>query len=334
MKLVALLALLATVAVPSYLETPLKRRGFSSDELALARREPVVKELAADSGPTQLAVLGVVHIDAPPKQIAESLRRGRGLVKHEALKQSGTFSDPAVAADVASFRLPEEDLELLKVCKPGSCKFKLGELGFETFGQIDWSAPDAGERASAAARVRMVDYINAYREKGASALLVYTDKAEPMSLATGISQLIADTEYLDRYLPAIDRHLEKFPHDTTPGLEDHMHWSVEDYGYRPVTDVIHTVVYEPSDREAQEPSVLIAQKHLFTSHYFFARLEYIALFPDDPSAARPGTYVVYVDRSLFDDSLGSFKRSFMVRGVLKDVRQRLVALRKKFAKGK
>ena len=55
--------------------------------------------------------------------------------------------------------------------------------------------------------------------------------------------------------------------------------------------------------------MVIAQKHIFTSHYFFARVEYIALFPDDPSAEQPGTYVVYVDRSLFDDSLGSFKRA-------------------------
>jgi hypothetical protein len=329
-KFLALLTLLSAVAVPSHLEAPLKRLGFSSGDLAEARREPVVRELTAYSGPTRLAVLGIVHVAAPPEKIAEDLRRGRGLVKHAALRQSGTFSDPAVPADVASFQYPESDLEVLKQCEPGACKFKLGELGFETFGEIDWSAPDAGERASAAARERMVDYVNSYRAKGKSALIVYTDKEQPMSLAKGVSQLIADSQYVARNLPEIDRHFENYPHDQALGGENHLYWFVEDYGYRPITDIIHTVVYEPPLRDAEGPAVVIAQKHIFTSHYFFARVEYIVLFRDDESAEEPGTYVVYVDRSLFDDSLGSFKRGFMVRGVLTDVSERLEALQGRF----
>jgi len=337
MKFMALLTLFAAVAVPSHLEAPLKRLGFSSDDLDEACRGPVVKEIAAQSGPTQLAVVALVHVAASPEEIAEYLRRGRGLVKHAALRQSGTFSDPAVLADVASFQYPESDLEALRTCKPGACKFKLGKLGFETFGEIDWFAPDAAERASAAARERMVDYVNGYRSEGKSALIVYIDKTEPMSLEQGISQLIADSEYVTRNLPEIDRHFEKFPHDETSGVEDHLHWSVEDYGYRPVTDIIHTVVYELPDRGASSskgPAVVIAQKHIFTSHYFFARVEYIGLFPDGAEVEPHGTYVVYVDRSLFDDSLGSFKRGFMVRGVLMDVHERLEALQKKLAEAR
>jgi len=330
MQLIALLAVLAAVAVPSHLEAPLKKQGFSSDDLELARTQPVVRELAAHSSATELAVGGVVRIAAPPRKIAEDLRRGRGLVKHAALKQSGTFSEPAVLADVAAFRYPESDIEALKSCKPGACKFKLGELGFETFGDIDWSSPDAGERANAAARERMVAYVNAYRAEGTSALIVYTDKKKPMSLAQGISQLIADSDYVARHLPEIEGHFENFPKDPVPGAEDHLHWFVEDFGYRPITDIIHTVVYEPSDRGEQDPAVVIAQKHIFTSHYFFARVEYIAIFPDDPDAEQPGSYVVYVDRSLFDDSLSSFKRPFVVRGVLNDVHERLEALQEKF----
>jgi hypothetical protein len=41
--------------------------------------------------------------------------------------------------------------------------------------------------------------------------------------------------------------------------------------------------------------------------------------------------MVYVDRSLFDDDLGGFKRSLLVRGVLKDVEERLASLREGFA---
>jgi len=330
MKLAALI-LLASVAVSASLDAPLQNLGFSSAEIAAAAKGPVVREVTASSGPRQLAVAGIVHIDATPDQIAVQLRKSHGLVKHSALQQSGAFSDPAVAADVASFRLPEDDLELLRDCKPGSCKFKLGQLGFETFGAIDWSASDAGERASAAARERMVDYVTAYRTRGNAALITYTDKKKPMSLATGVRSLFADAEYVTKHLSALDQHLDRFPEDAAPGAEDHLHWSVADYGYRPVTDVVHTVVYEPTAPNGDGPRVVIAQKHLFTSHYFLARVEYIALFADASSGSQSGTYLVYVDRSLFDDDLGGFERSLLVRGVLKDVTERLAALRETFA---
>jgi hypothetical protein len=250
---VAALFLFASLAVPSSLDAPLRNIGLSSDEIANAARGPVVREVAASSGPRQLAVAGIVRVDATPEQIAAELRKGHGLVDHASVQQSGTFSDPAVSADVASFRLPEGDLELLQGCRPGSCKFKLGQLGFETFGAIDWSAPDAGERASAAARERMVEYVTAYRARGNAALITYTDKSKPMSLATGVRSLFADASYVTKHLAALDRHLDLFPEDSAPGAEDHLHWSVADYGYRPVTDLVHSVVYEPSSPNGQGP---------------------------------------------------------------------------------
>lgn len=328
---VAVLLLLASVAVPSSLDAPLGNLGFSSDEIAASANGPVVREVTASSGPRQLAVAGLVHVDAAPREIAARLRESHGLVKHTALKQAGSFSDPPIAADVASFRLPEDDLELLQDCKPGSCKFKLGQLGFETFGAIDWSASDAGERASAAARERMVEYVTAYRAQGNAVLITYTDKSKPMSLATAVRSLFVDAKYVTKHLAALDRHLELFPEDAAPGAEDHLHWSVADYGYRPVTDLVHSVVYEPAAPNGQGPRVVIAQKHLFTSHYFLARVEFIGLFADESGEGPSGTYLVYVDRSLFDDDLGGFKRSLLVRGVLNDVRERLAALRESFA---
>jgi hypothetical protein len=330
MKVAALL-LLGSVALPTSLAAPLRNVGFSSEEIAAAADAPVVAEVEASSGPRQLAVAGLVHVDATPDRIADWLRRGHGLVDHSAVQQSGTFSDPAIAADVAGFRLPESDLELLRECRPGRCKFKLGKLGFETFGAIDWSAPDAGQRASAAAGARMIEYVSAYRARGNAALITYTDKKQPMSLATGVRSLLADAKYVTRYLSALDRHFDRFPEDSAPGAEDILHWSVADYGYRPVTDLVHTVVYVPAAPEDPGPRVVIAQKHLFTSHYFLARVEFIALFAADAGGSPSGTYLVYLDRSLFDDDLGGFKRGLLVRGVLKDVEARLGALRESFA---
>ena len=79
-----------------------------------------------------------------------------------------------------------------------------------------------------------------------------------------------------------------------------------------------------------EPEVLIAQKHLFTTHYFEARIEFSSLFANGSDR----TYLVYVDRSLFDDRVAGVKRKMLVRGVLEDVAKRMNAVRDHMAAGR
>ena len=98
-----------------------------------------------------------------------------------------------------------------------------------------------------------------------------------------------------------------------------------------MTDVTHVVVYEPPDAGAEGTAAVIARKHIFTSHYFQARVELIALFPDDTNSKSLRTYLVYVDRSLFDGEIEGFKRHLLVRSVLDNVRERMDALRQRFA---
>ena len=58
----------------------------------------------------------------------------------------------------------------------------------------------------------------------------------------------------------------------------------------------------------------------------------IGLFPEDTPGT--GTYLVYVDRSLFDGELGGLKRRMLVSGVLDNVEKRLDAVRDHFAAGR
>ena len=111
--------------------------------------------------------------------------------------------------------------------------------------------------------------------------------------------------------PRVNQYFEEFPNHELSGGDGHLHWSVQDYGYRPVTAVTHTLVYEPSEVPRGQPEVLIAQKHLFTTHYFEARIEFSGLFADESDATR----LVYVDRSLFDDKVSGVKRKMLVRGL-------------------
>ena len=99
-----------------------------------------------------------------------------------------------------------------------------------------------------------------------------------------------------------------------------------DYGYRPVTQLTHAVLYEPPD----SPFSLIVQKHVLITHYFVTRLELVWALPDALDAAPTGTYLVYIDRSLFDDDVGGLQRMMLVRGVLGDVEERIAEVRSGF----
>ena len=234
------------------------------------------------------------------------------------MRHAGRFSAPPLPADVAEYRLPESDLEALSECEVGDCKFKLRALGVEAFGKIDWSAPDARERADALARERLLDFVRSYQESGREALKArFVDKEEELSPGKGIGALLGHMQVATEVTQA----LRDYPRSAADGAEDLILWTVRDYGYRPVTGVIHAVIYEPPGRFP-----VVALKNLYSSHYFHARLQIIALLadPEDPEQ----TYLGYTDRLLFDDNVGSIKRRMLEVGVLKDVGRRLELLRK------
>jgi hypothetical protein len=327
MKLAALFILAA--ALPGAVEaSPASYLGFEPKEFAVAADRAVVRELERHASSRQVSVAGIVRIEAPPARILRQLQIDRGLARNSEDQPGGRFSHPARLRDVADFRLPDSDIAVLADCKIARCKFKMGARGFQEYGKIDWSGARAGDQARATARRLMVDYVNGYRTDGAQSLVTYRDKKQPTSLSSGLRRLLEGSPYFKGQLaPQLDRQLVSFPGDPAPGAKGSIHWSLDDYGYRPVTDIVHAVTYHSPEPVSGEPTALVTQKHIFTSHYFEARVEFFALFRDESRLGSPSTYLAYLDRSRFDDDLGSLKRLLLVREALADVRDRLMSLR-------
>lgn len=312
----------AGATMPSELADAAQNLGFSSDEIADVEQEPAVWIVEQESGARRLTVAGLAKLSAPPGAILNDLRRRNGLLRSEAIRQVGRFSTPPLLADVAEYRLPEGDLEALSECEVGDCKFRLRALGVEAFGKIDWSAPDARERADALARERLLDFVRSYQKSGREALKApYVDHEEPLSPGKGFDALLGHIQEATEVTKALRVHLRDYPRSKVDGAEDLIIWNVRDYGYPPVTGVIHTVIYEPPGGFP-----VVALKNLYSSHYFHSRLQLIVLLadPEDPKQ----TYLGYTDRLLFDDDVGSIKRRILAAGVLKDVGRRLALLRK------
>ena len=248
---------------------------------------------------------GLAKLSAPPGAILNDLRSRDGLLQSEAIRQVGRFSAPPLPADVAEYRIPEGDLEALSECEVGDCKFRLRALGVEAFSKIDWSTPDARERADTLARERLLDFARSYQESGREALKApFVDKQEPLSPGKGFDALLGDMQGAIEASKALRAHLRDYPRSAADGMEDLIIWNVRDYGYPPVTGVVHAVIYEP---RGSVP--MVALKNLYSSHYFHARLQLIVLLvdPEDPEQ----TYLGYTDRMLFEDDVGSIKRSIL-----------------------
>jgi hypothetical protein len=308
--------------MPSELADAARNLGISSDEIAEVEREPAVWVVEQESDARRLAVAGLVKLSASPGAILKDLRRRNGLLQSDAIRQTGLFSVPPLPADVAEYRLPDGDLEALSECEVGNCKIRLRALGVEAFSKIDWSAPDARERADALARERLVDFVRAYQESGGEVLKApFVDKKAPQSPGKGFDALLVHMQEANEVAKTLRDHLRNYPRSAVDGADDMIIWNVRDYGYPPVTGLIHAVIYESPGSVP-----MVALKNLYSSHYFHARLQLIVLIPDPEVPEK--TYLGYTDRMLFEEEVGFIKRRILKAGVLKDVHHRLELLRK------
>jgi hypothetical protein len=171
----------------------------------------------------------------------------------------------------------------------------------------------------------MVEFVAAYQKQGRSALGRYVDKPDARSVpeATGI---LLDQITGPRLLESVRTHLAGYPKKIR-GTRDRLHWTVRDYGYRPVTSIVHTVDFDPGEGE---PARIVASETLYSSHYFYARLQLFLLYADTQSPNV--TYALYADRMLFDEAVGTLKRKVVRKGVVDDLKKRLTQVAAGFAR--
>ena len=276
-----------------------------------------------DTGAEQVSVAGLVKLSSSPQKAADDVFSRPSLIETDTVKASGDFREPPVLGDVAGYRVTDSDLEALADCEVHACKFKLGERALEKLESIDWDAPDARSRVDELVRQRMVELAAAYQKEGRAALGRYLDKpnARSVSEATGI---LLEQMHARGLLEKVRTHLGGYPKTRVPGARDRLHWSVRDYGYRPVTSIVHTVAFAS---ETGEPARLVAAETLYSSHYFYARLQLMGLYTDTASSQ---TYAILGDRLLFDDEIGKIQRRVLLNAVLGDMQEELGKLRETY----
>jgi len=271
------------------------------DFATLQLNQPVVR-LAPTSDKREVAVTGLVNINASAEEFLRAYRDSMTRKNNNAILEIGSFGRNPVLADLEGLTLESEDIDDLKECVVGDCQIKLSAPMIERFRkEIDWAAPDYQLKVTNLFKQMLLAYIKDYRTRGEAALIQYNDKRDSISLAAEQRALNSAAGYVNSFLA-----------DSKSGLqlmEEAVVWSKIKFGLKPVIAVNHVSIYK-RDSDAG-PQVLVASKQIYANHYFNAFLA-LQAFVNVPGAN--SSYLVYENRSRADGLGGPFGK--LKRGVV------------------
>ena len=292
--------------------------------MAVSGGRPLAKALETPDR-DEIAIFGIVRIDVPRSFYVRAAADFRSSLGNPWRTQLALFSDPASEADVAPLSVPHPDVDELRRCSPGSCNVKLSSDAMARVRaamDVDSLGPDAA--VNAFFRARLVEYVDAYRAHGDSALVQYDDQPSRTAAARVSARLLSRSPYLYEYAPSLERYLEHYPHDRPPGVHEVLFWSLDDLpNLRRTITVSHALVYEPSDLEG---CTFIVAKLLYAAHYLDGALDLTAVVDQarDQAPGASGIYVVRLQRLHFDrlPSSGPLDVRGRVIGALRDRAER------------
>jgi hypothetical protein len=278
---------------------------FPDDRVQALQRGEVISRAWTSEGDLEAAVIAAVRIAASKELTASYFKQIVDFEDGQVTLQHARFSEPPRAGDVARLKLDADERSDLRACRPGDCDVRIGTAGARDVGAaVDWSAPDAAARADTWVRERVLAYVADYLARGDAALVTYDDKSKEVPLKREWAGIVANSPALKAYAPDLQRYLTEFPKITLRGARDELYWDRQQFtGLRPILGVTHMVTWTDPVRQDR---ILIAQKQIYASHYFYGGLAVPLVLQDPKDVNPPATYVVYVNRSRGDLLKGGF----------------------------
>ncbi len=274
----------------------------STDFTALENGHTVVKLLPVNDR-REVAVSGLVRLNAPTELFLEFYRKGMFQKNNTAILEMGKFSNPPKLDDLRSLTIEAKDIEDMRNCVVGNCDVKLSAAMIgRLHREINWEAPDYQLRASELMKLMLLEYVQDYLQRGDHALLEYSDKSKQVRLIDEHQSLLAESRYLRGIDSEFADHLRSFPKIKRQDVEHAIVWSKVKFGLKPVIAVNHTILLK-SERETG-PKVLIASKQIYANHYFNSSLGLTAVL--NVQNEGPELYLLYENRSRVDGLQGAF----------------------------
>jgi hypothetical protein len=265
--------------------------GLKKDQVANIRNgKPVALDLKSRI-PDEVFVFGAVYINAEPEKYVKFITDIERLSKLPEYPGIGKFSNPPQAADMKNFELDSDDITALKKCKPGDCMLQLPSRGMELFQKsVNWSAPDAARQVNDLLRKTAAQRLIDYQKGGNQILGEYNDKENPRKVAEQFKYMISYSKALPSYLPGFYSYLLNYPAGKPANVEDTFQWAKVKFGLKPTLRLLHIVIMHGSS--PNEPAYAIAEKQLYSSHYFATALDLTFCMRDSQDPKKPGFYLI------------------------------------------
>jgi hypothetical protein len=270
-----------------------KNIGLSKEQIAAIRSGRAFSKALPSRTPREVFLFGVVYVHATPERYLEFVRDFDALRKLPNYLALRVLSDSPQLSEFEGFSLATEDINDLKKCKPGNCQIQLPASSIEEFQKaINWSAADAGEQGTQLLQKAALERLVAYQREGNPALGVYNDKRNPTEVPKQFAYMLSYYKVFPEQLPDLYHYLLAYP-DAKPGnVEDTFYWARVKFGLKPTLRLVHIVTMRGNT--ASGPAYVVAEKQLYSNHYFETALDLTFCIPGSNNPEQPGFYLIPV----------------------------------------
>ncbi|MGH9508968.1 MAG: hypothetical protein ACRD2M_03445 [Terriglobales bacterium] len=299
LRIVVLLAVIAA-AVPGYSQTDAEVQAYFKDRIGLSQEQitairsgtPVVKKMPSRV-PAEIFVFGAVYVNAAPESYPAFALNFDRLRKLPGYMGIAEFSHPPQLSDLKGFTFDSEDIKALKECKPGDCDIQMPASSIEEVRrEMPWNAPNPADKVNQRLQEAALERLLVYQREGNQVLGVYHDKKNPTVVPEQFRYMLSYVKTLPTYLPDFYRYLLNYPKGKPANAKDTFYWSKVKFGLKPTLRVVQVVTLKGSN--ATEPAYAIAEKQLYSSHYFQTALDLTFCIRGSQDTKQPGFYLIKV----------------------------------------
>lgn len=265
--------------------------GLSEDQIATIRSGQAVTMALPHRTPSEVLLFGAVYIHATPETYFQFARNFDRLRKVPGYLAIGVFTNPPQLSDLQGFTFDSDDVKALKSCEAGNCQFQMPTTSIEDLHRsINWSASDVSDQVNKGLQKTALERLLAYQREGNKALGIYNDKRDPTAVPEQFAYLLSSDQALAEHAPDLYHYLLVYPQAKPANYEDTFYWAKVKFGLKPTLRIVHMVTMRgsPTDPIARA----IAQKQVYSSHYFQTALDLSICVRDGNDAKQPGFYLI------------------------------------------
>jgi hypothetical protein len=297
-QVAALIALMIASACPSFSQTEAQLQTYLSQKLGLTPSEittiqngqPFAKALDSRT-PAEIFVFGVIYINAAPEtyiSLASNYDRLRQIPGYLAIKE---FSEPPQLSDLQGFGFSSDDVKGLQKCEPKNCVVQLPASTMEELRKsVNWSSANVDDEVNQFVQKLALTRLLLYQKEGNRILgAVYNDKKQQVNVSDQFKYMLSYATALPQDLPDFNNYLLNYPDAKPANVASTFYWDNVKFGLKPTLRIVQVVTLHGDG--PQQPAFVIAEKQLYSSHYFETALD-LTFGIRGGNLKQPGFYLI------------------------------------------